>query len=158
METHSADIGELLAQAARLWTQALGRRLRDLGVLPGQAAVLRLLWEQDGRTQAELRRLAGVEQPTMAKTLQRMVRDGLVRRDPDPADRRKRRVFLAAKALELRAALSLAEKDLEATALAGFTDEDQERLARLLTALGSGLRADLNEGALVLLDVVAEEG
>ena len=36
METHSSDIGELLAQAARLWTQAQGRRLRDLGVLPGQ--------------------------------------------------------------------------------------------------------------------------
>jgi DNA-binding MarR family transcriptional regulator len=156
METHSSDIGELLAQAARLWTQAQGRRLRDLGVLPGQAAVLRLLWEQDGRTQAELRRLAGVEQPTMAKTLQRMVRDGLVRREPDPADRRKQRVHLAPRAQELRAALSLAEKDMEATALAGFTGEERERLARLLAALGQGLRADLNEGPLVLLDVVAE--
>ena len=156
METHSSDIGELLAQAARLWTQAQGRRLRDLGVLPGQAAVLRLLWEQDGRTQAELRRLAGVEQPTMAKTLQRMVRDGLVRRAPDPADRRKQRVHLAPRAQELRAALGLAEKDMEATALAGFTGEERERLARLLAALGQGLRADLNEGPLVLLDVVAE--
>lgn len=141
METHSADIGELLAQAARLWTQALGRRLRDLGVLPGQAVV---------------RRLAGVEQPTMAKTLQRMVRDGLVRREPDPADRRKQRVRLVPRVQELRAALGLAEQELEATALAGFTGEERERLARLLTALGSGLRADLNDGPLVLVDVVAE--
>jgi DNA-binding MarR family transcriptional regulator len=156
METHFADIGELLAQAARLWTQALSRRLRDLGVLPGQAAVLRLLWEEDGRTQAELRRLAGVEQPTMAKTLQRMVRDGLVRREPDPDDRRRRRVLLAPRAQELRAAVGLAEQELEATALAGFTGEEQERLARLLTALGSGLKTDLNEGPLVLVDVVSE--
>lgn len=158
METHSADIGELLAQAARLWTQALGRRLRDLGVLPGQAAVLRLLWEQDGRTQADLRRLAGVEQPTMAKTLQRMVRDGLVRREPDPADRRRQRVLLAPRAQDLRAAVGLAEQELEATALASFTGEERERLARRLSALGEGLRADLDEGPLVLVDVVAGEG
>lgn len=156
MDMPSQDMGELLAQAARLWSQAVGRRLRELGVLPGQAAVLKLLWEEDGRTQADLRRLAGVEQPTMAKTLQRMVRDGLVRRVADEADRRKTRIRLEPRAQELRAALGLAAQELEDTALAGFTGEERSALARLLAALAKGLKADLNEGTLVLLDVVGE--
>ncbi len=158
MDTRDIRMGELLGRAARLWSQALARRLRDVGVLPGQAAVLKLLWAEDGRTQAELRRLAGVEQPTMAKTLQRMVRDGLVLRAPDAADRRKTRIRLTPRARDLRAALDLAARDLADTALAGFTDGEREALARLLERLDAGLQADASDGALVLVDVVETDG
>src|SRR3569623_105131 len=45
-------------------------------------------------TQTELARIAAVEQPTMANTLARMDRDGLIARTPDPADRRRSLVSL----------------------------------------------------------------
>ena len=45
-------------------------------------------------TQTELARIASVEQPTMANTLARMERDGLIERTPDPADRRSSLVSL----------------------------------------------------------------
>jgi DNA-binding MarR family transcriptional regulator len=43
------------------------------------------LFERDGRTQRELCEVASVDQSTMAKTLARMRRDGLVREEPEMA-------------------------------------------------------------------------
>ena len=60
-------------------------------------------YEQDGLTQAELCRRINVEQPTMANTLERMERDGLVERKADDTDRRRALVFLTQKAKDVRA-------------------------------------------------------
>ena len=50
-------------------------------------------------TQTELARWAKVEQPTMAQMLARMERDGIIRREPDPSDRRGSLVSLTKQAL-----------------------------------------------------------
>ena len=49
-------------------------------------------------TQAELLDLIGIEQPTMAFTLRRMERDGIIERSPDPEHGRKSLVKLTARA------------------------------------------------------------
>ena len=49
-------------------------------------------------SQGELARLIKVEQPTMAQLLARMERDGLIRREPDPSDRRSSLVSLTEEA------------------------------------------------------------
>lgn len=146
--------GELLGLAGRLWTQALAARLADLGLAPGHAPVLRRLRGRDGLTQAELCVLVGVEQPTMANTLKRMVRDGLVRRAADPADRRRTLLRLSSRARGLLDGLDLALRDMEQTAFRDFPEGDRRELTRLLAALCDNLRADLAEDVLVLLDVV----
>ncbi|MCM0756070.1 MarR family transcriptional regulator [Desulfovibrio aminophilus] len=150
--------GELLALAARLWAQSLAARLADLGLAPGQVPVLRRLRGRDGLTQAELCLQVGVEQPTMANTLKRMARDGLIRRAADPGDRRRTLLRLSSRARGLLEGLDLALADVERTAFRDFSDQEREILARLMSALCGNLRADRAEDVLVLLDVVAEEG
>ncbi|MEI9890544.1 MAG: MarR family transcriptional regulator [Caulobacteraceae bacterium] len=49
-------------------------------------------------SQTELARWAKVEQPTMAQMLARMERDGLIRREPDPNDRRSSLIALTEQA------------------------------------------------------------
>ena len=49
-------------------------------------------------SQTELARWAKVEQPTMAQMLARMERDGVIRREPDPRDRRGSLVSLTKQA------------------------------------------------------------
>lgn len=151
------DIGGLIQTLARLWPQALARRLESLDVRPGQVAVLRCLLERDGWTQAELCRRVGVEQPTMANTLKRMRRDGLIRQRRDPQDRRKTKVFLAGRGTELGGQLDLAESDLREAALAGLEPSQRRSLARNLEILVDNLRLDLREDVLVLLDVFPAE-
>lgn len=82
--------GQYLARLLR----ALRERIESLGVVPGQFAQLLALYEQDGLTQAELCAHVEIERPTMARTLSRMQRDGLIDRVPDPADGRRSLVTL----------------------------------------------------------------
>lgn len=96
-------------------------------------------------TQRELARRAVVEQPTMAATLSRMERDGLIERRPDPADGRSALVSLTAAATEKLPLLADAVKDVNAIASSVLDKEEEERfLASLdkiiaaLTEAGAG--------------------
>ena len=46
--------------------------------------------------------MVAIEPPTVARTIDRMVRDGLVRREPHPRDRRATSIRLSPRALALR--------------------------------------------------------
>jgi MarR family transcriptional regulator for hemolysin len=78
----------------RLLQVQLNDQIKPYGVTQGQLPVLCCLWENEGQTQAELCEKIQVEQPTMANTLRRMERDGLVRRAPCEQDKRQSRIFL----------------------------------------------------------------
>src|SRR3954470_1428150 len=96
------SLGYQIGLLSRLFDRRLQDVLRGLGVAPGQFAPLVMLFEQDGLTQAELCRRINVEQPTMANTLERMERDGLIKRKADTSDRRRAHVFLTQKAKDAR--------------------------------------------------------
>ena len=87
-----ASLGYLTNWAARLLIRALERRLA--GDSAGRMPVFLALQRGRAMTQAALVQHADVEQPTMANTLKRMERDGLVARTPDPNDRRSALVRL----------------------------------------------------------------
>lgn len=110
------SLGYHVNRAARLMRQALGQRLAEHGVAIGQWAVLLFLYERDGRTQAQLSQVVAVEPPTMVRTIDRMVRDGLVERRPDPRDARAVRIVLTDRARALRPALMAAANDVNQTA------------------------------------------
>ena len=89
-----ASPGHYFSRIARGLARVGDARLRDLGFATAQLPVLSMLKDGVARSQTELARLAKVEQPTMAQLLVRMERDGLIRRDPDPADRRSSLISL----------------------------------------------------------------
>src|SRR5882757_2527422 len=88
------SLGYQIGLLSRLFDRRLQEVLKTCGVAPGQFAPLVMLFEQDGLTQAELCRRINVEQPTMANTLERMERDGLIRHQPDPVDKRRTTIHL----------------------------------------------------------------
>jgi MarR family transcriptional regulator, transcriptional regulator for hemolysin len=90
--------GYLTNWAARLFARALERRI--VGSNSGPMPVFFALQDGGALSQKELAQLAAVEQPTMAATLNRMERDGLIMRTPDPKDGRSARVSLTERGLE----------------------------------------------------------
>jgi DNA-binding MarR family transcriptional regulator len=128
-----SSLGYQVNHLARLMERALRDRIAPLGVVPGQFPQLLALYEQDGLTQRELCEQVRVEQPTMANTLQRMERDGLVTREPDPDDRRQARVLLTARARELEADLVGAAWAVNAAAARGLAGDEVAALLRMLT-------------------------
>ena len=78
--------GYLINWAGRLFVRAIERRLA--GGNAGPMPVFFALVDGSTLSQMDLARWASVEQPTMANTLNRMERDGLIVRTPDPDDKR----------------------------------------------------------------------
>lgn len=92
--------GHYLSRISRGLTRIGDARLRPLGLATAQLPVLSMLRGGERLSQAELAKMAKVEQPTMAQLLARMERDGLIRREPDPRDRRSSLVMLTDAARE----------------------------------------------------------
>lgn len=137
------SLGYLVNHVARQLARALHDEIAPFGVVPGQFAQLLALYERDGLTQQELCEAVQVEQPTMANTVRRMERDGLVVREPHPTDGRKQLIRLTDRARELEAALKGAARRVNARACRDLTED---RAAALVDALRT-VRASLDEDA-----------
>lgn len=118
----AASVGYQVNRLARLFEAALRDRIAAYGVVPGQFPALLALYEHDGQTQQELCQIASVSQSTMAKTLARMERDGLVRTERDSRDGRCTRYHLTTRARELEACLAAAGHAVIAQAISGIPD------------------------------------
>lgn len=91
--------GHYLSRISRGLARIGDARLRPLGFATAQLPVLTALKDGARMSQGDLARWTKVEQPTMAQMLARMERDGLVRREVDPRDRRSSLVSLTEMAL-----------------------------------------------------------
>lgn len=154
---YSDSLGQIASLLGRLHAQSLAARVRPHGVLPGHLPVLFRLWEREPQTQAELCRSIRVEQPTLANTIKRMVRAGLVQKIKDSRDRRMARIALTERGRTLRETLSHCVKEVDAVAQGGL---DGQALAGLIGSLRlacANLEQDLSEPLLMLLDVIEEE-
>ena len=133
------SLGYVLNHVARQFAWALHEQIAPLGVVPGQFAQLLALYEHDGITQQELCDQVQIEQPTMAGTLARMERDGLITRSAHPTDGRKQLIWLTDEARDKEAALVAAAQTVNAVATQGLDDEQITQLLELLDALGTNL-------------------
>ncbi len=95
-------------------------------------------------TQATLARAAAVEQATMAATLSRMERDGLLRRKPDPADRRSALIELTPLGQDKLVTIRAAVSRINARAMTQLSEHEQEQYLRLVTKIIKALSADGN--------------
>jgi len=129
------NLGYLLNRSARLMANELGERLRPTGVAIGQWSVLLFLWSRDGLSQAELSRLVAIEPPTMVRTIDRMVRDGLVTRMADSDDGRLSRIHLTERGRSLRDELVPLAMAVNDATLQRLTASEGRTLRRLLTKL-----------------------
>ena len=132
--------GYLTNHLARLFAHALHGRIAPLGLAPAQFMTLLELWESDALTQVELVSRLDVEQATMANTLTRMERDGLIRRAPHPDDRRARLVFLTDRARALRTPAIEAAQSVNSDMLEPLAPEEREMLVGLLARMVSARR------------------
>lgn len=126
------SVGYLTNWAARLLAKAMDERLGQLGLASGQLPVFFALAGGAEMTQRDLAKLAAIEQPTMAATLARMERDGLVTRRPSPHDGRSALVALSVQAMQLVPEVVAAVTEINERAFAGLSKADA---AALRTAL-----------------------
>lgn len=122
-------------RTARLLRRLADQRLAPLGLSAGYLPVLTALMRQDAMSQKALTEHAGIEQPTMAATLARMERDGVIGRRPDLRDKRSVLFTLGPATRSRSSAITAAIDGLGADALAGMPVEEQARLRDALATV-----------------------
>lgn len=137
--------GYVVNHMARLFAAALTERIKPLGLSTGQFPILLQLWSKEGLTQKQLVERLDLEQATVANTLTRMERDGLIERKAHPQDGRAQRIFLTKKARALEAPATAAAQEVNRIALSGLTAPDQKAffgtMRHVIEALHSSLKA-----------------
>lgn len=132
--------GVLMNEMARLSVQAMQRRLAPLQLSPAQFMALSVLWTEDGLTQRDLAARLGVEQATMANTLSRMERDGLIWRRPHPDDGRSQQIRLTQAAQALEQSAMAAAQAVNETVLAALPQAERGLFLSMITRVIAGLR------------------
>ena len=139
---HEKILGLAVNTLGRNIVWSLSKRTARHGVLPGVYPVIAWLMQLPESTQAELARLIGIEQPTMAITLRRMERDGLIQRKPDPDHGRRSHVTLSAKGRKLSQVMRTAAYEVEKLATDGLTAAEVDQFFRLAGIMIQNLNAD----------------
>lgn len=133
--------GYLTNWAARLFARSLEKRIA--GSNSGPMPVFFALQQGGAMSQKALAQLAAVEQPTMANTLKRMERDGLIVRTPDPNDGRSAQVSLTPGGRERAEAAFKVAVEVNGVATSALAPEEREVFYGMMRRIVAALERDL---------------
>lgn len=146
METKfSPGPGQLIQRIARMSNRWLEPRLQKMDLAVAQVPVFGALKQRGPMSQRELAALLHVEQPTMAQLLNRMERDGLIVRKPDPKDGRRSLISMTPRALKRSEAARNILMEGRQISLQGFTKAEVETLQQLLQRMVDNMETELSK-------------
>ena len=142
MPPSEIPIGLLVSRTAKELGRAFDDALAAVGGSTSTWLVLLALKSGGHRTQGELAEVIGVRQPTVTHHLDALERNGLVRRERDPDNRRVQRVTLTDAGEHLFLRLRRAAGSFDGRLRAGLDDAEIAELRRLLAHLVENAQPD----------------
>ena len=129
------SLGFLICDTARFVKRVLYARLAPWGI-PGSCwFLLRVLWQEDGVSQRELSERLGVAEPSVVVVLRGLENKDLIRRERDQVDRRKMRVFLTKRAVDLEHELMAVAEEVNHTMLHALSGKDEKQVTKNLRSI-----------------------
>jgi len=128
----------------RRLNREMDETLKGFGLNRGEWKVLGALWrlgEPHRLSPGELARLEELSTGAMTNRLDQLEQAGLVRRRPDPGDRRAVQVELTAKGRQTWEKVVAAQAEKEAVVTATLSDREKQQLTTLLRKLMLGFEA-----------------
>ncbi len=105
--------------------------IRALGLYPGQEMILMALLRDDKQSQSALVQQLNVDHSTVAKSVSRLLKIGIVSTEKSTVDKRVSLVTLTPKGRALAEQVRTICRDIEESSLIGITDEDQAAFLRV---------------------------
>ncbi|GAA0542153.1 MarR family transcriptional regulator [Paractinoplanes ferrugineus] len=125
-------LGYLLKHAQSAFAERSAAALAPLGLTGRELAVLTVLGGSEALAQQQAASRLGVDRTTMVALVDALEAKGLVRRGPDPVDRRRNLVHLTERGRELLDEGSRIHAEAERTFLAALTADEVSQLKSLL--------------------------
>lgn len=132
----------LLHHLVRQRENALGLELARSGLTLGQWQVLATLNRLDRATMGEAAAFCAADRTTLTRTVDRMVKDGLVERDRRPADRRQVQLNLTEKGDAVYRSALIEVTRFNDRVTGGLTAEEAERLESMIGRMLVEVRGD----------------
>ncbi|MFZ6762534.1 MarR family winged helix-turn-helix transcriptional regulator [Pseudoroseomonas sp. WGS1072] len=123
-------------RAARALARRFDEALRPLGLTNGQFSLLMSLNRPEPPSMRPVAELLGMDRTTLTASLKPLERRGLVWVEPDPEDRRSRRLHLTPAGRAVLAEAFPVWRDTHAAAEAGLGEGEADRLRANLARLG----------------------
>jgi DNA-binding MarR family transcriptional regulator len=120
------------------------RTLKPLGLTAVHAHILVILWTEGPMTIGELQTILRVGSSTLTGAIDRMEKSELLRRVPQPGDRRAFRLEPAEWTDKRKNALLATLDEIQDECLAGLTKTERKTLLRLLTKVTTALDENPN--------------
>lgn len=134
------SFGFLVHDVARLFGRRFNQRaLLFLGLTRAQCKVLGYLARNEGINQAGLADLLEIKPMTLVRQIDRMEEDGWIERQPQPGDRRARRLVLTDKARPILARILDLSNEIRAESFAGLSKDEGKQLIELLRRVHGNL-------------------
>jgi MarR family transcriptional regulator for hemolysin len=131
--------GFVINWCARVFERRMAEALRPLGITPAYLPTLFTLSALGDTTQGELAKASAIQQPTMALTLRRMERDGLIVRVQDETDHRRAIIRLTPQAEALLPQVEALARSINEAAFEGLPAEAPTQLIELLRQTAENL-------------------
>ncbi len=144
-------VGYWICMASRAFERAMNEELAPSGITYRQCQVLAWLAIDGNLSQTDLAERMRIEPPTLVGILDRMEREGWVRRESDASDRRKKLIAPLPKALPVWSKIVACSDKVRARGNQGVTPAEQELLKDILRRIIENLPSDQS-------DVATEEG
>ncbi|HVV95406.1 MAG TPA: MarR family transcriptional regulator [Hyphomicrobiales bacterium] len=145
MADDDLSMGYLVHWAGRLLRRLADRKLKAIGLTSGHLPVVNALAQAEPMSQKALAEWASIEQPTMAATLARMERDGIVERRPDARDRRVALFSLTAATRGKIGALRMAVEEVNQEALSALPADQRATFRHQLETMARAMEKRLGE-------------
>lgn len=139
METQG---GFLMTQITQISGRIFERLLTNAGVEEfngAQGRILYVLWQEDDISIVELSRKTSLAKTTLTSMLERMEQADLIRRVPDPSDKRRIRVSLTDTARKLNDDYNKISQEMNEVYYAGFSEKEIHAFEKNLQKILSNL-------------------
>lgn len=129
------SVGFLLAKAYQRACALFKERFEGYDLTPQQFGLLGFIWQQDGLSQAELSHRSQIDRTTMGGLVDRLEKEGFVKRRQHPEDRRAYQIFLTDRGKSLEPELSALAQEVIGTFVGRITPEEHATLVSILEKL-----------------------
>lgn len=128
-----------LVQLTHLYFRETFQELKKIGIHPKQVPFMILLSNQEGLSQREISKELGISPPTVAVSVKRLEKSGMVERRTDEKDQRRCRIYLTRQGKEVINSGKKCVEEKEALVFQGFTESEQCLMKRFFDQMITNL-------------------